>query len=529
MSTSELDVFARAADLFDPPKTGATAHHDDPVGFARDCILWGEGEGLTEYQERNMRSLVEKKRLAVRGPHGLGKTTGNAILTLWFAITRDVAGEDWKVATTASAWRQLEKYLWPEIHKWAKKLNWKVIGREPFSPRELMTLSLKMAHGEAFAAACEDPAKIEGAHADQVLFIFDEAKTIPGATFDAAEGAFSGGGADTKMEAYVLASSTPGEPSGRFYEIHKQQAGLEDWTPIHVRQEEVIAAGRMSTAWARNRLRQWGGTSTVYLNRVKGEFAESDADGIIPLRWVEYAMDRWEDARQNVDTDTPLTIGADIARSGDDRTIVTKRFAWTIQEIRRLPKQGTMETAGMIDGVLQAHHHPARQSTAVIDVIGIGAGVVDRLRETSPENIVPFNASEKTERKDSSGELSMLNCRAGAWWNLRELLDPDSGIPVAFGSDDSEIANQIIGDLTAPKWTVMSGGKIQLESKDQIKKRIGRSTDVGDAIVMAFWTTGGIASAIQDFVENTEAGFFADTPGPSRWALGSPSVGGFAI
>ena len=180
MSTSEIDVWSRAADLFDPPKTGATAHHDDPVGFVRDCFLWSGEEGPTEYQARLMGQLIGAKRLAVRGPHGLGKTTQNAWLVLWFALTRDVAGEDWKVATTASAWRQLEKYLWPEIHKWAKKLNWKVIGREPFSPRELMTLSLKMSHGEAFAAACEDPAKIEGAHADQVLFIFDEAKTIPG-------------------------------------------------------------------------------------------------------------------------------------------------------------------------------------------------------------------------------------------------------------------------------------------------------------------------------------------------------------
>jgi hypothetical protein len=73
--------------------------------------------------------------LAVRGPHGLGKTTVNAIAVLWFALTRDAAGIDWKAATTAGAWRQLEYYLWPEIHKWARRLRWDVLNRPPLNDR----------------------------------------------------------------------------------------------------------------------------------------------------------------------------------------------------------------------------------------------------------------------------------------------------------------------------------------------------------------------------------------------------------
>jgi len=65
---------------------------------------------------------------------------------------------------------------------------------------------------------------IEGAHAESLLYIFDESKSIAAPVFDAAEGAFAGPG-----EVFALAQSTPGEPSGRFYDIHARASGLEDW------------------------------------------------------------------------------------------------------------------------------------------------------------------------------------------------------------------------------------------------------------------------------------------------------------
>src|SRR5262245_35243733 len=102
MLTATPDPFAVAADIVDPPKTGVLAYRDDPAGFVQDCIRWEPGKGATGYQLDNMRSLVEHKRVAVRGPHGLGKTTTNAWIVLWFALTRDAEGADWKLPTTAS-------------------------------------------------------------------------------------------------------------------------------------------------------------------------------------------------------------------------------------------------------------------------------------------------------------------------------------------------------------------------------------------------------------------------------------------
>jgi hypothetical protein len=509
------DAWALAADLLDPPKTGVLKYYHDPEGFVLNCFKWEHGKGPTEYQLANLRRLVEHRRLAVRGPHGLGKTTVSAWVILWFALTRDAAGEDWKIPTTASAWRQLEKFLWPEVHKWARALDWEKVGRRPFTRDELLRLAIKLPTGEAFAAASDDAAKLEGAHADQLLFVFDESKTIPDATFDAAEGAFSGGGGDTAQEAFALASSTPGPPVGRFYDIHKHKPGLEDWQAVHVTLEDTIEAGRVSREWAEQRARQWGADSAVYANRVLGEFAASDEDSIIPLAWVEAANERFENLPDQDDNIDPLAaVGCDVARTGADETVLALRFAHAIRELRRYRKQGTMDTAGRVLAILEKHHFPARQISAVIDVIGIGAGVVDRLLETTKEQVVGFNASEKTERRDRSGELGFANKKAAAWWNLREMLDPDSDHDVALPPDDL-----LTGDLTSPTWRVVSGGKIIVESKDEVRKRLGRSPDTGDAVVMAFWPEGSEQAAVQRFARDPDATFFAGGAGTSRWKI----------
>jgi hypothetical protein len=153
------------------------------------------------------------------------------------------------------------------------------------------------------------------------------------------------------------------------------------------------------------------------------------------------------------------------------------RYGARITELRYTSLEDTMQTTGHVLGVLRA-----LGGYAVVDVIGIGAGVVDRLREQG-QPVEAFNAGAGTQRLDSSGELGFVNCRSAAWWNMRELLDPGNGCDIELPPDDL-----LVGDLTAPKWRVSSGGRIQVESKDDIRKRIGRSTDSADGVIQAFWT-----------------------------------------
>ena len=469
-----MSFLGRAADRLDAKAKGSRLPwHDDPARFARECVRWPAGTSLADYQAAVLDEPVKHRRVAVRSLHGAGKTTTEALAALWFAVTRDFAGVDWKAPLTAGAWRQLERYLWPEIHLWARRLRWDLIGRGPFSERsELLALSLNLRHGSAFAVASSDPGLIEGAHAESLLFGFDESKSIAPDIWDAAEGALAGPG-----EVFALATSTPGEPSGRFFEIHARRPGLEDWRPRHVTLADALAAGRVSDGWAVQRARQWGEGSAIYQNRVLGEFAASDEDSIIPLAWVEAAAERWRAWREaDADFGDVTHVGVDVARSGTDKTVLALRHGDVISELRRYQLSDTMQTTGYVAAVLRAHP----QARAVVDVIGVGAGVVDRLREQGFRQTVPFNASERSTRKDRSGELEFLNARSAAWWSLREALDPAYGPVLALPDDDD-----LIGDLTAPHYSVTSAGKIQVESKDEIRKRLGRSTDSGDAVVQA--------------------------------------------
>lgn len=460
-------------------KRGVEQYLHDPVAFAADCVDWGEEGGLTFYQDEILALLEEQRRVSVRGPHGLGKSTIAAITVLWFAVTRDAAGVDWKAVTTAGAWRQLINYLWPEIRKWAMRLRWDKIRGHPFTGSELLNLSLRLRHGNAFAAAASNPALIEGAHADSLLFIYDESKAIFAGTFDACEGAFSGTG-----ESYVMTLSTPGPPQGRFYDIQSRKPGYEDWAVKHVTLENAMRANRISEEWANQRKAQWGENSALFQNRVLGEFYAGEEDSVVPLSWVEAAVERWHEWNEKGRNDpgNPHTVGVDVARSGTDKTCMAIRHGHVITEIRTYSHNDTMATTGRVQGILEGDP----DCTAIVDVVGIGAGVVDRLREQGSK-VQAFNASARSRNRDKTGELGFINTRAAAWWRLRELLDPSAGSHLCLPPDDD-----LLGDLTAPKaGEPQSGGKIKVESKDEIRKRIGRSTDRADSVVQAFWTETG--------------------------------------
>jgi len=445
-------------------RTGSTyakfrkRYWDSPADFVRDCIKFPQDKRPISYQLEIVDAVSRESRVSARGPHGLGKTALASWLILWFALTRD--GEDWKVPTTASNWRHLTKYLWPEVHKWARRLRWDKIGRDPFRPdRELMKFSLALDTGEAFALASTDAAAIEGAHAAHLLYLFDEAKAIPTPIWDAAEGALSSG------ECYAVSISTPGEPIGRFYDIQRRR--IPGWWIRHVTLEEAVGGGMIRADWVEKMKGTWGETNPIYKMRVLGEFSESEKGGVISLDWVERANNLWEDTKE-----AKLTrLGVDVARYGEDLTAIALGSSERINEIRYYGKADTMETTGRVSGILNAHP----EADIIVDVIGVGAGVVDRLRELGYEPY-SFSASEKTDQLDKSGEQGFADKRSASWWMLRELLEEGK---IALPPDE-----RLIGELVTPLWKSISGGRIRVESKDQIEKRIGRSTDAADAVIM---------------------------------------------
>lgn len=489
----ELDPFALAANAFATQTIPVLAFYDDPVGFVDEFVDFsgaagGTQEGLTVYQREIMDDLPKYGRMGVRGPHGLGKTTTNALTVLWFALTSEAAGKDWKCATTAGAWRQLEHYLWPEIRKWAGKLRWDKLGVPQWNTNgEMNQLSLNLAHGSAFAVASSDEKKIEGVHADRVLYIFDESKAIRPAVFDAAEGAFSGAArstgerptgdpADRGLEAYAVATSTPGEPQGRFYEIHSDRTKFRAWHVRHVKLREVIDSGRISEDWSEDRKLEWGEDSALYANRALGEFHSSADDAVIPLSWVEAAVERWyvwqkSGRRKHAGT---KVLGVDVALGGADFSAISHRRGDITEMVEKLNLADTVKVARAVQDRM------APGDDSVVDSIGVGAGVLATLKERGVR-ARPFTASKKSWRKDRSGQRGFINRRSEMWWGMRERLDPAFGPTIALPPDD-----QLVGELTAPKWTETAAGKIVVESKKDIKKRIDRSTDTADAVLMAY-------------------------------------------
>ena len=452
----------------------------DPVGFVQNCITFPPGHEPAFYQLEALERLQENKRLAVRGPHGLGKTALASWAIHWFALTRDGA-IDWKIPCTASVWRQLTKFLFPEVHKWARYINWDIIGRENYNKRlELKALSLKLGTGEAFAITGSDAETIEGAHATDLMYIFDESKIVPDPSWDSAEGAFSTG------NPYWLAISTPGAPNGRFYSIHSGKSGYEDWDKMHVTLEMAVRADRITVEWATQRKKQWGEGSSLYKNRVLGEFATSEQNNVISLELIERAMQNWKEWKEIADPeDTPgfRAISLDVGRGGDASVICSRAETFKtklllIDDLQDYQTRDVMKLVGHSKALYQSRNKFKTGRYIIVDVIGIGAGVVDRLRELKYK-VKAFNASSRTTRLDKSGGFGFVNHRAACWWHFRELLEANK---VLIPPNDV-----LLGELVSPTWQVNSAGKIQIEGKQQIRNRIGRSTDYADSVIMCCW------------------------------------------
>jgi hypothetical protein len=206
---------------------------------------------------------------------------------------------------------------------------------------------------------------------------------------------------------------------------------------------------------------------------------EDDPWQVIPTAWVQAAMARW--AEEPGQPTAPLTtVGVDVARGGRDKTVLARRYGRWFAPLERHPGTTTPDGPAVAALVIAAVGDSG--ATAHVDVIGVGSSVYDSLRDRI--NVVGINFSEGTTALDRSGRLGFTNVRAEAYWRLREALDPAGGDHVALPPDP-----ELLSDLTAPKWTMRTSG-IQVESKEDIVTRLGRSPDAGDAVVLANYQSG---------------------------------------
>lgn len=212
-----------------------------------------------------------------------------------------------------------------------------------------------------------------------------------------------------------------------------------------------------------------------------GDFGASSEDNpwqVIPTAWIDQAMARWTAQHPAGTLDA---LGCDVARGGNDFTTIAPRYKTWFGRVEKHPGRSTPDgpgVAALFHVELTKHGAPKETTPINIDIIGVGAAVFDAAKANG-FRMVPLNGSHASESKDRTGQLSFRNKRAEWWWKLREMLDPQYGENIALPPD-----REVRADLCAPRWKLTVSG-IQIEEKEEIRKRIGRSPDAGEAIMYA--------------------------------------------
>lgn len=447
MTTATTDPFQVAADIIDPQIDPADA---DPVYFVEEVI----GAETWSKQRDILRSVAEHERTAVRSCHGIGKTWTAACAALWFLK----AHKDSRVITTAPVWRQVEKLLWHEIRQIHRKSNEALGGR-------LLTTELRYDDGRYAIGLSTDPNELEsfqGHHAPHLLLIYDEASGIPQAIYDAGEGYMTTEGAKQ------LLIGNPTQPQGEFYGAFHTDRAL--YNRIHVSAfdlpwatgEEVsdeLARRLTSKAWAEGRIKKWGKDSPLAQVKVFGNFPKEADNTVISLAAIEAA----QAAEIVPDPDEPKVLGCDVARFGSDETTIYLRHGNHIDFIEAYNGKRTTHTAGRLTAL-----HKQHGARVVVDDAGVGGGVTDILVENDVP-VTPFNGGET-----AIDPTAYPNARSELWCTV--------GDEVA--ELDLPDVDDLAADLAAPQYKLDSKGRRQVEKKEETKKRLGRSPDHGDGMLL---------------------------------------------
>lgn len=443
---------------------------EDPVEWIKKRF----GVELWSKQREILHALQDNKKVAVQSGHGVGKSLTASVIAAWWVATHP--SDETMVVTTAPSARQVHVILWEEIRKLHRKGN--LAGEVQRSDNWLIGDTVV---GFGRKPQDYDRHAFQGLHRKYVLVIIDEACGIEEWLWIAALSITTG------AHCKILAIGNPDDPSAYFAKVCKPGSG---WHNIKISVlDSPNFTGEVVSQHVKDQItdisylddmrREVGEDSPIWTSKVLGEFPEIDEFSVIPLGWIYKAQERWLEWKETTNASTsglgPVTVGADIARFGGDKTCFAYRYGNVVTNVEVMPKKDTEGTADLLISRLGPH------GTASIDVNGVGAGIYDKLRRRG-KSALPFNAGTKTNMKDASGQIEFYNHRAAATWKLRELLDPANEPDICLPVDD-----KLAADLSAPRWRVAAGGKIVIESKEDIRKRIGRSPDRGDAVTLCFW------------------------------------------
>ncbi len=422
-------------------------YRDDPVAFV-EIVL--EAKPLPWQKEFLQAIAAGERRISVRAGHGVGKSTACSWAAIWFMLTRFPQ----KTIMTAPTAGQLFDALFSEVKHWFNRLPAALRDAvELYSDRIVQKGTPESSFISARTSSAERPEALAGVHSENVLLICDEASAIPEAVYESAAGSMSGHSATT------ILIGNPTRNTGLFFRTHHSLSS--DWKTMHV---SCLANPLVSHDFVEQIKATYGETSNAFRVRVLGEFALRDDDVLIPAELVDAATQR--DVVLNVSE--PLIYGVDVARFGDDRTVICKRQGNVVVGFKHWSGEDLMGTVGRIV-------HEAKLDSPeeiCVDSIGLGGGVADRLRELG-HNVRDVNVSESSALNQQAARL-----RDELWLACKTWLDTRA---VRLPKDDD-----LRAELIGPTYSFTSNGKIKVEGKSEMKRRGMRSPDLADALCLTF-------------------------------------------
>jgi phage terminase large subunit len=405
------------------------------------------------------REVDPERRVAIRSGHGVGKTCLLAWIIVWALCCRFPL----KIVCTAPTGGQLFDALAAEAKTWIHKL--------PQVLQELFDLKSeeivhRLAPEECFVSfrtsRAETPEALAGIHAEAgwVFLILDEGSGVAEQVVEAASGSMSG------RNAVTIVAGNPVRVTGFFYNIfHKLR---EQWFRVHI---SCIGHRRISPDFIEQMRRTYGEDSNAYRVRVLGEFPKAENDSVIARDLIEAAIER-QVAPKEVD----IVWGVDVSDGGRDRASLSRRQGnVTLGPPEWKLGLETMQVVGWVKQRWDETPADRRPSQILVDAIGIGAGVAQRLAELG----LPARGINVSETPPMQERFS--NLKSELWFKAKEWFEArDCRI-----EDDAE--NYFSEELAAVRFLPpQSNGKLRLEPKKDTKKRLQRSPDLADSFILTF-------------------------------------------
>jgi phage terminase large subunit len=445
--------------------------NDDEKAEGKDLYPW-QREALAAYDRAGLSRA--NSRISIRSGHGVGKTT----LLAWMLWHRILFRFPQKTAVTAPSEKQLFGALWAEFETWQKRL-----------PRALKGLveiksdvaELVAARSESFisikTARAEQPEALSGLHAEWEMVIADEASGVADSVWEAAQSSLTG------PHPLAILAGNPIRAQGFFHDSHNRLKA--DWWTRHVSRGELVDLE--TDPYALGEEHASGGRHTNrYRVRVLGEFPVSEDDVLIPFDLVEPALTRDVQVHRTV----PVVWGLDCARFGSNRSALAKRQGLQLLEpVRSWAKLDTMEIAARVQREWDTTPDWLRPVGILVDAIGVGGGVADRLRQlglpAKDINVSEIPALQNAEKyQDLRTELWH---KAKEWFANRNCKLPESYKKAADGED-------LVKELTQEKYDFQPrSGKIKMNPKTQV-----HSPDLADAFVLTFASEAAMLARSQD-------------------------------